>query len=265
MIIRTLLSLLPLILCVACSKPKDIQVGVTQGPLAEIAQFVADQARTQGIDVEIISYNDFMKPNEALAARAIHINIYQHEPFLKYDMNEHAYAFDVRGKAVLMPMCLYGSSNIKTFAGIPVGAKILIPADPTNNSRALLLLQAAQLITLSTSDNPTRKDVLNNPKKLRIVEVEAPLIPRLLRDDGDIAVINSDWAMLDDLNPKDALFTEDAESSTYENLMVVRKNENPDVLKKIDAFIAMYQSEAVKHFIRDRFKGAVIPAWTGDR
>lgn len=261
--LRVIFCLLSLVLCVACSdqKPGSLRIGVTQGPHTDIAQFVASLAKDKGLDVEIVSFDDFVKPNEALQAGNVHMNIYQHEPFLTHQMHEHAYDFETRGKSVLMPLGLYGNAHITRIDDIPDNAKALIPVDPTNNARALLLLERAGLLTLTTHKNPTRKDIQDNPKNLHIIQVEAPLIPRLLADDGDIAVIHSDWVMVADMDPAQALMMEDPDSSAFDNVMVVRRGEHTDILEKIDRFIKLYHSDKTADFMASRYKGAIVPAW----
>lgn len=252
-----------LFLCVSCSddNPRALRVGVTYGPHTEIANYVAQMAKKEGLDVEVISFDDFQTPNETLNAGNIHINIYQHRPFLQHQIQTYGYAFDVKGSAIFMPLGLYGSASIHALSDIPRDAKVLIPVDPTNNARALLLLQDAGFLTLSTQIHPTRKDIQDNPKHLRIIQVEAPLIPRLLHDDGDIAVINSDWVMVADMDPKEALFTEKANTSEFNNVMVIRKGEPPHIMEKIDHFVKLYQSKATASFIQSRFNGAIVSAW----
>ncbi len=247
----------------ACSKHKEgeLRVGVTNGPHAIIAEHVQKLAEAKGIKVKLIAFDEFIQPNVALDAGDIDLNIYQHEPFLHEQMQSRGYAFASLGKAIILPLGIYGADHVKSLKDIPRGAKALIPVDPTNSSRALKLLEAAGLIKLSNHINPMPKDLAQNALELKIIEVEAPLLPRLLKDDADIAVINADWVMVSGIDPNRALFKEGTDSP-YANLFVVKQGREGD--HNIQNFIALYQSDDVKQFIQKQFKGAILPAaWKG--
>lgn len=246
---------------IACSKQKDtLKVGVTGGPHAVIAEFVQKKAKEKGLNAELVTFDDFIQPNVALEAGDIDVNIYQHEPFLKEQMNSRGYKnFVVVGKAILLPLAIYGADHIKSIKDVKSDAKVLIPSDPTNAARALRLLEKAGLIKLINHINPTPKDLAENPLNLKIIEVEAPLIPRLLKDDADIAVINADWVIASGMDPAKALLKEEAKDSPYTNLIVAKKeNQSRPDLKK---FVELYHGDDVKKLIQDTFKGAVLPAW----
>lgn len=246
---------------VGCSKRDEnvLRVGVTSGPHAKIAEYVVEKARLQNVKVSITYFDDFIQPNAALAAGEIDLNIYQHQPFLDEQSASREYKIETVGKAILLPLGIYPGKNIKDFEDLKSGAKVLIPLDPTNGSRALLLLQSAGLLRLKNQKNPTMFDIQENPKNLTIVEVDAPLLPRLLQEDADLAVINADWVIVAGMNPHKALFTEEARNSPYVNVMVARSSDKDD--PKIIQFMAFYQADDVRKFIEDTFKGAVIPAW----
>lgn len=255
--------LLPLfLLFLGCSKnegDQTLRIGVTNGPHAKIVEFVLGKVHNHNIPVEIVYFDDFIQPNVALDAGEIDMNIYQHQPFLDEQVQSRGYKIESIAKAILLPLGLYGREGIKNLEAIPEGAKVLIPADPTNGARSLILLEKAGILTLKNVTNPTLFDIKTNPKNLKFVEIDAPLLPRLLKEDADLAVINADWVIVSGMDPKKALFTEEVKNSPYVNVMVVRTKdmENP----KIQEFIHLYQSEDVKRFIEDTFKGAVIAAW----
>lgn len=248
-------------LCVACQKEEKnvLKVGVTSGPHAQIAEKVVNLAKEQGMNVKIVYFDDFIQPNAALDAKEIDINIYQHQPFLGEQVASRGYKIKSMAKAILLPLGIYGGKNVKSLSDVKDSAKVLIPSDPTNGARALLLLQEAGLMKLGKQDNPTPRDIVENPKNLQIVEIEAPLLPRVLQEDADLAVINADWVIVADMDPKSALFTEKAQNSPYTNLIVVREGEQEraDIIQ----FVKIYQSNEVKAFIEQTFKGAVIAAW----
>ncbi len=248
-------------LCLAaCSKKSDhtLRVGMTNGPHAEIIEYVQKRAKAEGLDLELVPFDDFIQPNVALDAGDIDVNIYQHLPFLQEQMKSRGYDFVVVGKAITLPLGIYGADHVTSLSTLKHGTKVLISVDPSNAARSLMLLEKAGLLTLSNHINPSVKDIQENPLGLKIIEVEAPLIPRLLKDDADIAVIIADWVMVSGMDANKALFKEDAKS-TYANLIVVKKGS--ETRADIQKLLHIYQSDDVKKFILEKFKGAILPAW----
>ena len=243
-----------------CSKDKKdhLRVGVTNGPHAIIAEFVQKKSAEAGLNVTLIPFDDFVQPNLALEGGDLDMNIYQHEPFLKDQIQSRGFQFVSIGKAILLPFGIYGNPSIKQLKDLKKGATVLIPSDPSNGGRALKLLEKAELLKIAPKEQPTLKDIIENPYDLKLVEVEAPLLPRLLKDDADIAVINADWVMVAGMDPTSVLFKEDTQSP-YANLMVIKKGNESD--PRIQKFIDLYQNEDVRAFIHKTFKGAIIPAW----
>jgi D-methionine transport system substrate-binding protein len=157
------------------------------------------------------------------------------------------------------PMGIY-SSKIKKLDEVPFGGKVSIPNDPTNGGRALLLLEKANLITLreGVGAEATVQDIISNNNNLEIQEIEAAQLPRTL-DDVDIAVINTNFAMNANLNPvNDALFMED-KTSPYVNILTVRDGE--ENRPEIQVLLKSLQSDKVKKFIEEKYKGAIVPAF----
>jgi D-methionine transport system substrate-binding protein len=157
------------------------------------------------------------------------------------------------------PLGAYSGKH-KAVADIPEGATVAIPNDPSNSGRALLLMARNGLITLKDLNNisATQKDIAGNPKKLKIRELEAATLPRVLNQ-VDLAVINTNYAIEAKLNPlKDSLFIEDA-SSPYANLLVARvDNADSPAIRKLAAAL---NSPEVKQFLADKYQGAVVPAF----
>lgn len=248
------------LMLLGCSKNEKntLHVGVTNGPHAVIAEFVQQKATAEGLNIILIPFDDFVQPNLALEGGDLDVNIYQHEPFLKDQIQSRGFKFVSAGKAIILPLGIYGNPSIKNIKDIKKGATVLIPSDPSNGARALKLLEKEKLLKVAAKDQPTVKDILENPYELKIVEVEAPLLPRLLKDDADLAVINADWVMVSGMDPASALAQEDI-NSPYANLIVVKEGMEKD--PRIQTLVKLYQNDDVKAFIQTKFKGAIIPAW----
>lgn len=242
---------------VACALASPFKVGVTAGPHAEIMQQVKEKAAKEGMDIQVIEFNDFILPNQALNDGELKANSYQHQPFLDEQIKMKGYKLTTVAKTVLMPMGLY-SQTLKALTELKEGAQIAIPNDATNGGRALLLLQAHGLLKLKEGVAlPSLLDIVENPKKLKIIELEAPQLPRSLGD-VDAAVINMDWILVAKIDPKTALVSEEKDSP-YANVLVVQTAEkDSDDVKKL---VKLYQSPDIKDYIAREFKGYVMPAW----
>ena len=244
----------------AAGAETTLKIGATPAPHAEILEQIKPDLKEQGINLEIVEFNDYVQPNIALNDKELDANFFQHEPYLNDFIKEHT---DVKlknaGGVHVEPMGIY-SSKIKSLDELADGATVSIPNDPTNGGRALLLLQKANLLKLKdgTGAEATVQDIAENAKNLNIQEVEAAQLPRTL-DDVDISIINTNFALNADLNPmKDALFIEDKDSP-YVNIIAVRDgDENSDNIKKL---LTAIKSDKVKKFIEDKYKGAIVPAF----
>lgn len=251
------LCLLILTGCEKQTNENHIRIGVTAGPHAIIMEAVKKSLENQGITLDIVEFNDFNLPNRALQEGELDANSFQHMPYLTEQNHSLHLNLASLCNTVLMPLGVY-SKKWERLQDIPEGSTISIPNDPTNEGRALQLLEVAGLITLKKDmSNPTPKDVVENSKKIRLIEIDAPQLPRTL-EDVDVSVINTDWVMLSGLDPASALLRESLESP-YVNIIAVRQE---DVhLPKLQALIKAYQSQEIKTFIEQTFKGAVIAAW----
>ena len=239
---------------------KTLKVGATAVPHAEILEVVKPLLEKEGINLEIVEFNDYVQPNLALNDKELDANFFQHEPYLKNFMEEHK---EVKLKSALgvriEPMGVY-SKKVKDLKDLKDGAAIAIPNDPTNGGRALLLLQKAGLLKLKdgVNEKATVQDVTENPHNFKFQEVEAAQVPRTL-DDVDAAVINTNYAMQVNLVPtKDALIMED-NTSPYVNILAVRDGD--EQRPEIQALVKALQSKEVKDFINEKYKGAVVPAF----
>ncbi|MGE7114981.1 MetQ/NlpA family ABC transporter substrate-binding protein [Lysinibacillus sp. NPDC047702] len=236
-----------------------IVVGVTSGPHEQIAEVAAKVAKEKGLEVELKSFSDYVLPNTSLAEGDLDANSYQHEPFLDTFNKDHDTDLVPVGKTILNPMGVY-SEKYKSFDEIPDGATFGLPNDPTNGARALFVLQEAGYIKLKEGTGLTAsiRDVEENKKNLKFIELEAAQIPKQLSE-VDVAAINTNFALDAGINPKEDSILLESTDSPYVNYIVVRaENENDPTIKK---FVEAYQSDEVRKFIEDEFKGSVIASW----
>ena len=242
------------------SGAKTLKVGATAVPHAEILEQAKPLLAKEGIDLQIVEFNDYVQPNLALNDKELDANYFQHEPYLKNFIDEHKEVKLVNAAGVhIEPMGIY-SHKVKKLDELQDGASIAIPNDPTNGGRSLLLLEKAGLLKLKegVGEKATVQDIVENPKHLKFQEVEAAQVPRTL-DDVDAAIINSNFAMQVPLDPtKDALFIEDS-TSPYVNIIAVR--EGDESRPEIQALIKVLHSDEIKNFINEKYKGAVVPAF----
>jgi D-methionine transport system substrate-binding protein len=233
-------------------------IGVTPFPHAEIVKVAAPLLEAEGYTVEIKEFNDYVTPNVALSDGSLTANFFQHVPYLENMASEQKLDITWVAKVHIEPLGLY-SKKIKGIDEITDGATIAIPNDPTNGARALRLLEKAGLIKVKEGDLVTARDVTDNPRNIKIVELEAATLPRTL-DDTTASVINTNYAVEADLIPsRDALVIEDKDSP-YANVLAVRK---ADVDKpEIKALVKAINSPEVKKFIEEELvpKG-IVPAF----
>ena len=214
-----------------------------------------------GLDVELVTFNDYVLPNEALSKGDIDANAFQHKPYLDQQIKDRGYKLVAAGNTFVYPIAGY-SKKIKSLEELQPGSQVAIPNDPTNLGRSLLLLQKVGLIKLKDGVGllPTVLDVTENPKNLKLVELEAPQLPRSL-DDAQIAlaVINTTYASQIGLTPaKDGIFVEDKDSP-YVNLIVTREdNKDAENVKK---FVQAYQSDEVYQEANKVFNGGAVKGW----
>ncbi len=239
-----------------------IKVGVESGPELAMAQAAQKVAKDRfGLDVELVSFSDYVMPNEALQQGDIDVNVFQNKPFLDVQTKQRGYHFAILGNTFVYPLAGY-SRKIKTIGELANGSTIIIPNDPTNGGRALLLLQSAGLLKLKDGVGllPTVNDITANPKQLKILELEAPQLPRALDDQKvDIAIINNTFASQAGLVAKrDGLFVED-EHSPYVNIIVCREGDKGQ--ENLRRFAQAYESPEVEQAAAVAFKGGAIKGW----
>lgn len=194
--------ILKLILCclalTSChqSDENTLVIGTISGPETDIVRTAANVAQTKfGLKTKIIEFNDYNLPNEALNEGSLDANIYQHLPYLEMAKKMRHYAIIPLGKTFLYPMGIY-SKRYTHLSDLPDGAIIAIPNDPSNEARALLLLEQAKYITLRTKNTSSLHDVTDNPQHFQFKPMDAAQLPRVLPD-VDAAIINTTFALPD--------------------------------------------------------------------
>jgi len=235
-----------------------LKIAASPVPHAEILEFIRPQLKAQGVDLQIKVFTDYVQPNLQVEEKQLDANFFQHKPYLDAFNREHGTHIVVvpNGAVHIEPFGAY-SKKIKKISELRTGAMVAIPNDPSNSGRSLVLLQKQGLITLKDPNNifSTARDIVSNPKKLKIRELEAATLPRVL-DDVDLALINTNYALAAGLAPqRDALFIEGADSP-YANLVAARPdNVNSPAIRKL---VAALRTPAAKKFVEDKYKGAVL-------
>lgn len=270
MIRLCLIFLLSLFLtaCGGKEPANQLRVGVMSGTEADLMQIAKNVALEKyGLHVKLIEFTDYSLPNQALADGSIDVNMFQHMPFFVAWNNVHHAALVPVGKGFIYPMGIY-SYKVDRVSDLSQGAIIAIPNDPTNEARALLLLQSAKLITLKpgTTIASTTNDIASNPLHLKIKSLDSASLPRVLPD-VDAAVINTNFAIPAGLFPTrgdntsshyDAIYLENKDS-LYANIFVARKSmENSH---RIQELINAFHSPQVVAAAQSIFKGSAIKAW----
>lgn len=240
---------------------KTITIGVTPVPHKEIVEEIKPDLEAEGYTVKIVEFTDYVTPNTSLAEGELDANYFQTVVYL--DETNEGKGLDLTyTKGIhLEPLGVY-SSTIKSLDELKEGATVAVPNDPSNEARALRVLEGAGLIKLKEGELVTPKDITENPKNLKFEELEAAQLPRVLEEVG-IAVINGNYALEAGLNPaENALYLEDATkeaSKKYHNVLAVKKgNEDSE---KIKALTKALTSDKVKKFIEDKYNGSVIPTF----
>ena len=237
-----------------------LKVGATPAPHAEILEQVKPLLAEQGIDLEIVQYNDYNTPNDAVEDGSLDANYFQHITYMNNYNEANGTHLVNAGVIHYEPFGLYAGKTASLDA-LADGAQIAVPNDTTNEARALLLLVQEGLIKLAdgVGINATTLDIVENPKNLDIVELEAAQIPSRLAD-VDMAVINGNYALDAGLKVADALAIEAADGTAaqaYENVIAVKEgNENNEAIK---ALVEALQSDTIRDYINDTYNGAVVP------
>lgn len=237
-----------------------ITVAASPVPHAEILAVAKDILAEQGITLEIIEYTDYVQPNLVVDSGEIDANYFQHTPYMEQFNEENDTHIVSAGLIHYEPFGIFAGKTA-SIDELADGAQISIPNDATNGARALLLLEQEGIITLTEDAGigATVYDIVENPKNVEIVEMEAAQLPLSLQD-VDLAVINGNYALDAGLNPAtDALAIESADGDAaqyFANLVGVAEGREND--PAIVALVSALQSDAVKTFIEENYSGAVV-------
>jgi len=237
----------------------ELNVAATAVPHAELLEFVKPKLAEQGVTLNVKVFTDYVQPNIQVAEKRLDANFFQHQPYLdEFNKGKGTELVSVAGVHI-EPFGAYSSKH-KSLDALPNGANVVIPNDATNGGRALLLLAKAGVITLEEGAGitATPKDIADNPKRIKVRELEAATLPRVLTQ-VDLALINTNYALEAKLNPtEDALIIEGSDSP-YVNILVARPdNKDSEAMQKLATAL---HSEEVRQFIEEKYQGAVVPAF----
>ncbi|SFE44144.1 D-methionine transport system substrate-binding protein [Peptostreptococcaceae bacterium pGA-8] len=238
---------------------KVIKVGASPAPHSEILNAIKGEVEAEGYKLEIVEFQDYIQPNNALDKGDIDANYFQHKPYLDEFNKENGTKIVSAGAIHYEPLGLYKGSK-KTVAELSKGDKIAVPNDTTNEARALLLLEANGVLKLKDGVGltATKQDIVENPYDVEIVELEAAIIPRSLGDTA-LSVINGNYAISAGLTTSDAITFEASDSEaakTYGNILAVKEGEEKS--EKTKVLLKALKSAAAKKFIEDKYQGSVV-------
>jgi len=265
-IMKKALALVAALLLAGCSVSGDagkdtqtLTVAATAIPHAEILKQVKPILAREGVNLQVKVFADYVQPNMQVAEKAIDLNYFQTKPYLDAFNRERGTQLTIVTGVHIEPFGAY-SRKYGSIADLPDGASVTLPNDPSNNSRALLLLARNGLISLRdpNDETATLKDITANPKHLAFRPLEAAMLPRTL-DEVDLALINTNYALAAGLNPtKNALLIEDR-NSPYVNYLVGRPDNKDD--PRVQKLAKALTSPEIKAFIERKYQGAVLPAF----
>lgn len=260
---------------------QTLKVGVISGPELEVAEVAKTQAKEMyDLDVELVVFDDYVTPNQALSDGLIDVNAFQHKPYLDQQIKERGYKLDIVGNTFVYPIAAYShklqpvtetdSNTDGVIVNAPNGnsylikpnSTVAIPNDPTNLGRSLLLLQNQGLITVDPEKGllPSVIDITSNPYNLNILEIDAPMLPRSLDDaQVDFAIINNAFAGQANLTPAaNGIFVEGKESPYVNIIVTTDANKNS---QNVQNFVKAYQTQAVSDKANEVFNGGAVQGW----
>ncbi|SAK91324.1 MetQ/NlpA family lipoprotein [Caballeronia ptereochthonis] len=241
---------------------QTVRVGIMSGEDEDVWRAVAANAARHGLTVKVTTFSDYTQPNEALAQHDLDANSFQHKPYLDAQIQARHYDIVPVGFTYVQPIGLY-SRKVKSVADLPQNAAIGVPNDPSNEGRALLLLQANGLIKLRDGVGllPTARDIASNPKHVQIKELDAGIVGRAIGD-LDAAVVNTDWAIKAGIKiPQERIAQEKVPDNPYRNFIAV--NAKDAQAPWVKTLVDSYQQANVASAILTVYHGATLPAWEG--
>lgn len=242
---------------------KPLKVGVRGGVDEEIWEVVTKVAKSRGLNVEPVVVSGTASPNEALNNGDLDANSFQHIPFLRDQVKQRGYKIVPVADTLISPIAFY-SKKYKSLESLPEGAKIGLPNDPSNQTRALVILRDHGLIKLRDGFDPytgtaTLADVTANPRKLQFIESASVVLARSLPDVDASAIVNSFAYQAGLIATRDGIAVEKRENNPYVNIIAVReKNKNAPWVAPL---VKAYQSDEVRKFIETKYQGSVVPAF----
>lgn len=249
---------------VSCSQEDThrVKVAINTGPDQVIWDEVIRLAKlTEGLDVEIIAFNDYVQPNDALNNKEVDANAFQSIPYLQAQMKEHGYQFHIAGKTYIFPLAAY-SKKISDINELKPGDVVAISSEVSMKGRALLLLAENHLITLNDNVGftPTVDDIIDNPKEITFIEVDTPKLIEALNDPSvTMAIINNNFSsQVGLIATRDGLIVEN-KNSPYANVIVTREdNKNDENIKKL---VSVLHSRQIELKFKEMYKGDAVRAW----
>ena len=238
---------------------RELTIGINPGYGERIMEFVKENAAKNGLTVNIQIFADYVTPNLALAAGDIDLNAFQHKPFLDAFNAQNGENLVPIGNTYLAPLRLY-SYKYKSVDEIPEGSTIAIPNDPTNEARALMMLEKNGMVKLKENIDPIKAvaaDIAENPKNFVFVELEAPQLPRSLEDTA-ASIINAGYATDAGLGVEYGIVVED-DTSPYVNIIAARPEDKDNPVYQ--EFVKTFQTEEVRQFIIDNCEGSLVPGF----
>ena len=251
-------------LSISCAKKENdkniLTVAASPEPHKALLELVAEDLAKENITLKVTEFTDYITPNEAVETDEQVANFFQHIPYMDSVNKEHGYHLVSVGTVHIEPLALY-SKKYGKLSEFKSGDTIAIPNDPTNEARALLLLESAHIITIRDGAGlaATPQDITENPYNLKFREIEAATLPRILAD-VEGAVINGNYAIPAGFSAaKDGLLVE-GKDSPYANVVSVKQGNEND--PRIKALMKALQSDKVRKYITEKYpNGEVVPAF----
>ena len=236
-------------------------VGASNVPHAEILEQAEPLLAEEGIELKIVTYQDYVMPNKALDEEELDANFFQHIPYLESQIADNGYDFANAGGIHIEPIGVY-SQKYDSLDDLPEGAEIIMSSSVADHGRMLSMLEAEGLITLVDGVEKTTaevKDIVDNPKKLKFTtDIEASMLAQVSNNgEGDAVLINSNYALDAGLNPiEDAIALENSDSP-YVNVIAVNSGDEKN--EAIQKLVEVLRSEEIRQFILDEYNGSVVP------
>jgi D-methionine transport system substrate-binding protein len=236
-------------------------VGASNVPHAEILEEAKPLLEEKGVELEVVTFQDYILPNQALNSGELDANYFQHIPYLESQIEENDYDFVNAGGIHIEPIGVY-SKKYKSLDELPDGAKVLMSNSVADHGRILTMLEKEGLITLKEGVDKVKAtidDIETNEKNLEFdTEYEASLLPQIYNnDEGDAVLINSNYAIDAGLNPiEDSIAIEDKESP-YVNVIAVKSGDEDK--EAVKALVEVLHSKEIQDFILEKYEGAVVP------